>query len=365
MKIKNIILNLIEKRHYFMLYLHEIKNIRKKKNLYKNVKLTKDQINEIDEYYVLHYGKKISKKWHRLYQSYSGVYNKKYVPEIIFSTKLEPLLDPYDLCRGICDKSLIELLYNDVKDLYIPQTILLNCSDVFYDRKRNIISKYDIYDKLKNAGRVVIKPILDSSSGKNVRVLNIKNSKDTISQKKLEDILKEYNKNYIIQECIKNCNELASFHPNSINTVRLITYVLDGKFYHCPITVRMGCNGKNVDNSHAGGLSVGINEDGICKKYAFKESGERYEKHPNTNVKFENYKVPLIPEMINIAYECHKRTPHMQMISWDMTINDKNQITLIEVNAGAQSTWFPQYATGESLFGDNTEAMLERIRRER
>ncbi len=364
-KLRNIILALIKKRRKFKLYLAEKKGVKKKKFLYKDIKLTKKQIDEIDSYYLLHYGKKIDKSWHRLYQSYTGTYNKKYFPEIIFSTQLEPLLDPPDLCRGITDKSLIELIYGDIKGLYIPKTILLNCSGIFYDGKRNIVANDDIYNIVNNAKKVIIKPILDSCSGRNVRLLNIQNGKDTISNKNIKDILKEYNKNYIIQECIKNCKELSALHPDSVNTIRLITYILDGKFYHCPITLRIGVDGKNVDNSHAGGVSLGIKEDGICQKYAFKEYGEKYERHPNTNVKFENYKIPLISEMIDIAYECHKRTPHMQMISWDMTINDKYEITLIEVNAGGQSTWFPQYATGEELFGENTDKMLELLNKKR
>ena len=66
--------------------------------------------------------------------------------------------------------------------------------------------------------------------------------------------------------------------------------------------------------------------------------------------------------MIQIAYKCHGRTPHLKLISWDFTIDDKNRIVLIEVNLNGQSIWFPQMAHGKGAFGDNTKYMLNLLK---
>ena len=51
-------------------------------------------MNKHDKFYYENYGKKIKKDWHKLYQSYTGVYRHNYFPEILFSMKLEPLTNP-------------------------------------------------------------------------------------------------------------------------------------------------------------------------------------------------------------------------------------------------------------------------------
>ena len=51
------------------------------------------------------------------------------------------------------------------------------------------IMEYEIaIKKLTNLGEAIIKPSVDSNSGKNVRLLNIRNGIDIISNKTIEDI---------------------------------------------------------------------------------------------------------------------------------------------------------------------------------
>jgi len=109
------------------------------------------------------------------------------------------------------------------------------------------------------------------------------------------------------------------------------------------------------------GIAVGINDEGKLKKYAFTEIGEKFIEHPDTGVVFENYQIPFIKEIVQIAYKCHEKTPHLRMISWDFTVDSNNNICLIEANMNAQSLWFPQYVNGCSAFGNNTKYMLELI----
>lgn len=52
----------------------------------------------------------------------------------------------------------------------------------------------------------------------------------------------------------------------------------------------------------------------------------------------------------------------MGIISWDLTIDDSQQLTIIEMNTTGRSAWFNQFANGESLFGKDTAKMLQLIR---
>lgn len=126
--------------------------------------------------------------------------------------------------------------------------------------------------------------------------------------------------------------------------------------------MRIGRNGSIVDNAHAGGIHVGINKDGTLKKIAFSECGEKFEIHPDTNVKFENYKIPKIAEMIEFAKTHHYKIPHVGLIGWDFTLDNNSNIVIIETNIQCPGISFVQYANGQSLFGENTEKMIRMLK---
>jgi len=346
----------------FKTYRYEMANIKKKTKLVENVKLSAQQENEIKTFYLENYGKKISTKWHRLYQSYTGKYDKNYFPEIIFSTELEPLLSDREISKQLTDKALVELLYNGIEGLYIPKTDVLNCSGVWYDSNRNIITQDKAFQILKNCGRKVIKKTVDSSSGRDVMIINVKDAHDIKNNLSLEEIIDKFQENFIIQEVIENSKDISVIYPTSLNTFRVMTYVVDGKIYHMPITMRIGKDNKEVDNIHAGGIFINISDNGILAETAFTEYQEIFKEHPNTKFKFKGHKINGVKEMLKIAYICHGRTPHLKLISWDFTIDKSNQITLIEVNLNGQSIWFPQMASGKAAFGENTKYMLNLLK---
>src|SRR5699024_12140245 len=103
---RNLIKAVIKGGMKFILSLYLVKiiigeyfNIFRKKNLYKDIELSAHQEKEVQHFWKSHYGRKISTRWHRLYQSYNGAYNKKYFPEIIFTTKLERKLNNREIAK--------------------------------------------------------------------------------------------------------------------------------------------------------------------------------------------------------------------------------------------------------------------------
>ena len=72
----------------------EKSNVKRKAALIAKVTLTDAQKKEIRDFFAKHYGKAMPDSWHRLYQSYTGVYRYNYFPEVLLSTALEPLLNP-------------------------------------------------------------------------------------------------------------------------------------------------------------------------------------------------------------------------------------------------------------------------------
>lgn len=346
----------------FKMFVIEWIEIFRKRSLYKDIRWTREQDKIFEETCLNNYGKKISKRWHKLYQSINGVFNPEYLPEIIYTTQIEHRLNPHFRTRIMEDKSMIELLISGKcnEKICVPKTLVVASNGILYNGDRNIISIDEAEKELKSYETMVIKPTIGSSSGEGVYIIN--NRSDMVDS--ISDLMSIYGGNFIIQEKIKPNVELEKIYNNSVNTMRVITYVLDGKVSHCPIALRIGVNKAKVDNIHAGGLVVHVKDNGHLDKEAYQlgwgDSAKKYEIHPDSDVRFSDYKLSFVPEIIESLYLLHGCFPGIGIVSWDVTVDDQDRIVIIEANLSGQSVWFPQVVSGRSLFGKDTKKILEK-----
>ena len=180
----------------------EYQNVKKKKALINRVQLSENNKEDIDGFFKQHYGKKIPYHWHKLYQSYTGVFRKDYFPEILFSTKLEPMLNPYREAEFLGDKNLLPLLFDGDQTIKVPKTYGSCVKGRFRDDKHCFVSMEELCMHLSDIGDCVIKKTVDTSSGRDVQICNFVGVKDAISGRTIEEILQAFGKNYIIQEKI-------------------------------------------------------------------------------------------------------------------------------------------------------------------
>lgn len=345
-------------------FLSEWIAIFRKKPLYKNIKWDKAQKQEFDSFWKKHYGKIISNRWHKLYQSMNGKFEPTYVPEMIYTTKIEPLMNPYHKTRELEDKSLVELLCSKKlsEQIIIPRTLLVASNGILYNEKREIINKVTAERLLEKLKAAVVKPTIGGSSGNGVFIIN----NWTTSGKTLDSLLLEYNKNFIIQEKVKPCEELFKLYGGAINTVRITTFITNGEVHHCPIALRMGTGGKDVDNIHAGGIGIYVKDDGLLAEEAYQlgwgDKTVKLKAHPDSLQLFNEYRLPFMPDVIKTAYSLHGCFPGIGIISWDITVDDRNRIVIIEANMKGQGLWFPQIISGKSLFGEYTKDIIDLIR---
>lgn len=343
-----------EKRSDYLRTKGLYEEIVERKPSWEDVVLTDSQTAEIEKIY----GKGIDTRWHRYYQGFTGTFEPRYLPEPVYSPALEKKLNPKQIAMAIEDKILIPILYGNIPGVVIPETVVSNASGIYYDRDGNVISEERANELVKayleEHQDAVIKPILDSYGGDGVMLLE----KDSF--RKIP-----HSRNFIVQKRIHNQKDMHALNPSSLNTLRVITYICDNQYWTAPIAMRMGTTPALTDNISAGGMTVGVQDDGSLCKCAYTErngcKGEAFELHPLTKIRFEGYRIGNIDKVIQAAIACHKRTPHMRMASWDFTLNEAGEAVLIEVNLTSQSVCFPQYTHGKALFGENTEKMLKLI----
>lgn len=120
-------------------------------------------------------------------------------------------------------------------------------------------------------------------------------------------------------------------NPNAINTYRIVTVNKgDGKPYLFSGILRVGTSKTgNVDNWAAGGLAIGVNEKtGYLQKYGFYKPrhGTKEEVHPDTGVRFSEFKAPQFEEAVRIAIEAHKHLFGIRTIGWDIAITENGPV---------------------------------------
>ena len=205
----------------------------------------------------------------------------------------------------------------------------------YFKRQVMIIANKDDYASFEKMalelGKVICKPI-SMGCGGGIFIAEIRSTEDA---KAIFDKIIAYGGEWIIEEMIKQCTEMASWNPTSVNTVRFHTFKnKDGIHYHTPC-FRSGRLGSVVDNAGSGGILALINIDtGKIETLGHDEFGNKCEKHPDSGINYIGWQVPRWKELIEMATEMHMTImPKHKYIGWDFALTDKGWV-IIEGNWG-------------------------------
>lgn len=135
----------------------------------------------------------------------------------------------------------------------------------------------------------------------------------------------------LIEQPIVQHPEMARLHPNSVNTVRVVTAVKDGVMEIVYAALKTG-NGGAVDNMNAGGLSAAVDvKTGEVYTDAIIKNGGSYKAHPSTGVVYKGFKIPMWDDVYTLLSKVCKVTPGLRFVGWDVAITPDGPI-LIEGN---------------------------------
>ncbi len=180
--------------------------------------------------------------------------------------------------------------------------------------------------------RVICKP-RDAACGTGIRIVR---AADLDSATKFRDLLAEYAGGMVVEELIRQAPELAAFHPESVNTIRIITLNLGvGPILYNPM-LRTGTGGAVVDNGGAGGILAAIDTaTGEITTDGQNRDGTVFPRHPDTGVAYRGTRLPRWPELLALAEELCQVVPTNRYTGWDFALSDRGWV-LVEANDRAQ-----------------------------
>lgn len=200
----------------------------------------------------------------------------------------------------------------------------------------------ELHGLLSNSGKDLFffKPD-NGSGGRGIFILRkhgkdfLINDNEPFSEKALRERTGELK--FVIQEGIRQSEDLNAIYPHSINTLRVVTQNKNNSVRLAAVVLRIGRNGSFVDNATQGGISVEIDpETGLFKKYAYTEhSTEIFDSHPDTHFVFEGNGIKNWEKIKNDMLSYAEKVPELPEIAWDFTIlPDKTGVIEINLDYG-------------------------------
>ncbi len=145
----------------------------------------------------------------------------------------------------------------------------------------------------------------------------------------------------LVEEAVQQHETIAAFHPASVNTLRVWTIWAKNGPEYFQGALRMGRGGKHVDNVHAGGICIGVKDDGALFPGAYVATDlttEIITEHPDTHVAFDGVKIPFYEEAKKLCCAAHSLYPREVFdLGWDIAITPTGPL-IIEVNSKASVT---------------------------
>jgi len=272
-----------------------------------------------------------------------------YIPDNWFFRYFDSVLNDWPSCKVLDDKSLYDLYFAGINK---PHTIGYCCDGLWMTEGYKVSTMENVAEVCRNCGTVIIKPSVGSSGGHGISFWKE-------GEKDIEVILSDY-RNCVVQEIIEQHQDLAAIHSESINTIRIMSMVLNGEVHLLSSILRMGTGNSKVDNVSSGGVACGIDENGCLRETTWNAKGQHWKGHPQ-GVELLGRKVPAFEQCNDLVKEIAPRFARFaKLVSWDFAVDKNENPLLIEANLYGGELDFHQMCNGP-IFGDEntTRAMIE------
>ena len=163
----------------------------RRREIAKSFPLTKEQKEQIDDFFLTNYGEKVDYVWHQNYAAHANRFDYRFVPEILYICEFErwqchnPAAN-----RMLSDKNFLPLVAKNA-GVRMPETIISCTNGVLRDSENHIITSKVCADILKANPVFFVKPTTNSCSGQSCK---LKNEDDSFELKSNTLIFSDINK---------------------------------------------------------------------------------------------------------------------------------------------------------------------------
>ena len=302
---------------------------------------------------------KVLHRWSNVIKQYEKNSNKLWLftckIDYLFSRVLYPGLDAMDYFRyefykyrhckrktfitegGL--KKINKKLNNERKNIKLFQilqdkALFNNYFSEFIGRRWILLSKASYQDFIyfcRDLKKVICKP-LRGSQGNGVFIADV-----LTEQQKIDLYNKLCNKEYLIEEIIKQNKIISEICSESVNSIRIYSVINKRKEIEIIGSVlRIGSGFNSTDNYSSGGFAATIDVNtGTVISRAVKQNGEYVYFHPKSGKKIIGLQIPNWNKVKETVENAHKKITEFRYIGWDVVVCDDMRVVIIEGNTYA------------------------------
>lgn len=320
---------------------------KKKKNGFKLKQLSRSQNQEVKDYW-RKYGKRVSPDWAAYFSFGNDYFDPRYIPESLYYGEIAKKLHVQGMA-GLHHKNVQEQIFDSKQ----PKTIVRKINNFISDREHRPISLDQAIQLCKEEKEVIIKPSTGTYGGKGIFFLKAEEV-----ERQLRDILISLDQ-VIVQKVVESHQFMKNITSSSINTLRVVTLLVDGEPILLSTLLRMAKEGNRLDGVSAGGIIAVVNKNGLLEESAV-QLDQTIKRQHDSGFIFKDKKIPSYKELIEDAFRQHCRIPYFKMVSWDYAIDKEGDPVLIEANIPTGQIDFHQINIGP-IFGEYTDRVLDHV----
>lgn len=328
------------------------KELKMKSDYFQMSPLSKGDLQKVEDFWK---DVKINKKYLSLYNEHNENFDPRYIPDDLYYGTIDTYFNKALDCMSIDDKNLYDLIFPDALQ---PKTIARRINGNFQDEQYKLIDEIEVVVRCQKNGQIVIKKTVGSDGGHGIGFWKTSDGSD-----KLKQLLSCFGENVVIQDIIKQHDNIAKLHPDSVNSIRILTLNWKGDIHVLSTIIRIGANGNKVDNGHSGGIFAGVDDTGRLKDKAYTYmTGQQFlNEHPTTHAVFSDCVIPNYDLCLEMVKRLAPRLGRVsRLTSWDLSVDEQGRPVLIEVNLAYGGLFFHQIANGP-VFGDMTKEIIDEI----
>lgn len=178
---------------------------------------------------------------------------------------------------------------------------------------------------LEKHSEFIIKPFDDLSIQKTEKMY----SKDIVNIEEFYEKLK--NERLFLEEYVAQ-HKISDIAPNSINTIKIITFAYDGKSEILFAYMELSDKKTLINDFQKSSLAILVDMDtGLLGGEACNKQCKSIEKHPKYNIQFDGFQIPNWNKVKKLVLESSLESRHIHVVTWEVAITD-NEVTLIDGN---------------------------------
>jgi len=298
--------------------------------------LPRQVVKQCDGYAIDVFGHHHFAPWLYVYSAIAGRFKEGWIPDNYYGSVVVPKL------KGVYGKvSCLKSLHATIFSHDSFPDILSYANGVFFDAEYRVLDQASVKAKLfADQERVIFK--LDSSEqGKGIFFFD----RESFEPGKIYKL-----GNGIFQRVINQHEVFQEFAKESVATLRMTTVMKDDgitSLRACYLRLGTGTD-THIQSKTNIRLPIDI-KSGSFKSVGFTPDWLEVECHPTSKVKFQGKSIPAYDKCVDLVISLHKRVPYTRCIGWDLTLDDKENVRVMEWNAEHNGIKFTEATQGPSF----------------